>query len=470
MREAEPSYRPYAVIVPEEAKIVKKIFTLFATGKYSLDTLARKLEADGIKKLTKKRTGKNAGKIVLEPFSKNYLYFMLTNETYLGKVKWHGQTKDFAGDENLAIIDEKLFNKVQAVLKSQTPYYHKKKVKGRYASPLAQITKCSFCGCSITTDFTRNRYGKEYVFIRCTSGKIHRNTHYYEERFGRKTCPQPYNREELVMAEIDKEISKIWIDPNLLAWLEGQLLVVKGTEGKAIGKMIDKLKRERDDVGRKKNRLQDGWEREIISDSTYQESMPELEQRFKEINLEIANLRNQNTGYEQEVEAMVNMVGQLESRWEKLSLEKKCEMLRVMTKEIILGKDGKKNSPTIKWEKPWDMLIAFGAKLEGNKNPLAENWYARRDLNPRLNEEIFSFFFYLFNYIQCIGILMCIDVFNVFHNPIHYPFYPIDIRNVTIGKSIISYYSWEQNKHYANCCGWIIIFIFINHILNISCG
>jgi len=45
-----------------------------------------------------------------------------------------------------------------------------------------------------------------------------------------------------------------------------------------------------------------------------------------------------------------------------------------MTKEIILGKNGKKNSPTIRWEKPWDMLFQFGAKLEGKKNPLAENW------------------------------------------------------------------------------------------------
>jgi len=64
----------------------------------------------------------------------------------------------------------------------------------------------------------------------------------------------------------------------------------------------------------------------------------------------------------------------LGNKWNALSDEQKVEVLHLMTKKIVLGKDGK-NRPEITWEKPWDIFIK-GSSIE-------KKWHARRDLNPR---------------------------------------------------------------------------------------
>ncbi len=52
----------------------------------------------------------------------------------------------------------------------------------------------------------------------------------------------------------------------------------------------------------------------------------------------------------------------------------KVEILHLMTKKIVLGKDGK-NKLDIKWKKPWNALIENGS--------IEKNWRARQDSNLR---------------------------------------------------------------------------------------
>ncbi len=63
-------------------------------------------------------------------------------------------------------------------------------------------------------------------------------------------------------------------------------------------------------------------------------------------------------------------MSRLRDKWTVLSLEDKAEVLRIMTKEIILGRDGK-NTMEITWEDPWGILI--------NQSPIESGWHTLID-------------------------------------------------------------------------------------------
>ena len=70
----------------------------------------------------------------------------------------------------------------------------------------------------------------------------------------------------------------------------------------------------------------------------------------------------------------IELIKTLSEKWATLSIEEKAEVLHIMTKRIVLGKNGK-DKPEIVWNKPWDALIKI--------YPTENIWHARRDLNPR---------------------------------------------------------------------------------------
>ena len=87
---------------PIKHKIIKKIFTEFAEGKYTLQGISERLSFLG-------ETAKG-GKL----HCKSMIQKLLTNKVYLGLINYHGEI--FEGSFP-AIIDKITFNKVQEVLK-----------------------------------------------------------------------------------------------------------------------------------------------------------------------------------------------------------------------------------------------------------------------------------------------------------------------------------------------------------------
>ncbi|MDE2311813.1 MAG: recombinase family protein [Patescibacteria group bacterium] len=99
-----PIYDKTWLVQPEEAKLVKKIFTHYATNKYSLADLAAEVNTWGVK--TK----------IGNPFTYSSLKGLLCNKTYLGMVfSWR---RGYPTEKGLhpAILPHKLFDKVQEVL------------------------------------------------------------------------------------------------------------------------------------------------------------------------------------------------------------------------------------------------------------------------------------------------------------------------------------------------------------------
>ncbi|MFM7801663.1 MAG: recombinase family protein, partial [Limnohabitans sp.] len=101
------------VIEPQEASIVRDIFTRFA-AQSSVTTLMQELAVEGIKsKRWKTLAGQPKGG---RPFDKNALYKMLNNRVYLGEMHYEG---DWHASEHDAIVTPELWAQVHTVMQSR---------------------------------------------------------------------------------------------------------------------------------------------------------------------------------------------------------------------------------------------------------------------------------------------------------------------------------------------------------------
>jgi len=366
-----------AVVVAEQAKKVKDIFKLMSSGKHSLLSLANELEIRGWKK---ERYNRVLGKSIEVPFTRSYLYYMLTNETYLGKVKYKGMTK--LSSAIPAIVDQATFDKVQTILKSQCKFRRDEEGKeGKYRSPLARLCRCHFCGCQITTDFTINPYGQKYVYLRCTNGRRLRDINWYKHRFGKTSCIQPYNTEEGLEQAFDAEIEKFQLDEYFIAWIKGELQA-SYKSSKDTGIQIRRSLEERfRKASERKARLNIMRADGELTKEEFLEAKSKTLKEEDSLRQQIQETAASSGNIEDEIEITIDLLTRLRENWAEFSIEEKAEVLNIMTKKVVLGEHGK-NRPDLQWEEPWAMLIQPEEKSEAGI-PIEKNWRGRRDSNSR---------------------------------------------------------------------------------------
>jgi DNA invertase Pin-like site-specific DNA recombinase len=132
----------------KRAPIIKEMFELYAAGRYSVRRLQTYLTDKGL------RTRKG-NRVMVSSVAE-----MLKNPFYYGDFIWAG--KQYHGTHP-PIIDEELFDRVQAVISSKNRPPRQSKHSFAYTG----LMKCAKCGCSITAEIRKGRY----VYYHCTFGK-----------------------------------------------------------------------------------------------------------------------------------------------------------------------------------------------------------------------------------------------------------------------------------------------------------
>ena len=137
---------------------VRKMFELYATGNYTLHSLANWCKENGL-------VG-NLGKLlVIANIQKN-----LQNIFYLGLMKWKGEI--FEG-KHKPLISKKLFDKCQEVMAKRGKVQEVRKHHFAFLG----LLKCASCGCSITGERQ-----KGHNYYRCTKKKgLCQEKHYLRE-------------------------------------------------------------------------------------------------------------------------------------------------------------------------------------------------------------------------------------------------------------------------------------------------
>ncbi len=142
----------------EKAPKVRKMFEMYATGGYTLHSLANWCKENGL-------VGNLGKPLVIANIQKN-----LQNIFYLGLMKWKGEI--FEGQHE-PLISKKLFDKCQEVMAKRG------KVQKSHKNDFAflGLLKCASCGCSITAEKQ-----KGHNYYRCTKKKgLCQEKHYLRE-------------------------------------------------------------------------------------------------------------------------------------------------------------------------------------------------------------------------------------------------------------------------------------------------
>ena len=145
-------------IDPKKSLRVRKMFELYATGEYTLHSLANWCKEKGLRG--------NLGKpLVIANIQKN-----LQNVFYLGLMKWKGEI--FEGKHE-PLISKKLFDKCQEVMEKRGKVQDVRKHHFAFLG----LMKCASCGCSITGERQ-----KGHNYYRCTKKKgLCQEKHYLRE-------------------------------------------------------------------------------------------------------------------------------------------------------------------------------------------------------------------------------------------------------------------------------------------------
>lgn len=158
------------IVNDDEAKIVKRIFSLYADGTSSLK-IANLLNNEGYKN----KVRKSKGNIISDKYTQDSILRILKNKLYIGLItikrkKLDGKTlpspviETFKGLQS-AIMDEKTFDFVQTKLHDSK----KNKYSEYKGSPLLllQKIKCGTCDSMMTTTFTSKEDGKKVYGYKC---------------------------------------------------------------------------------------------------------------------------------------------------------------------------------------------------------------------------------------------------------------------------------------------------------------
>jgi len=141
----------------QEAKAIRRLFTLYATGDYSIKQLRDVAIEAGV---VGRRSGRN--------LSHSQVQRILTNPIYYGAFRWKGRF--YPQGKHEPIITRELFDLVQEKLQER----HRSTRPKVLTFTFSGIFTCGYCGCAITAE----RHKGKYTYYRCTKG--------------RGQCPQPY--------------------------------------------------------------------------------------------------------------------------------------------------------------------------------------------------------------------------------------------------------------------------------------
>lgn len=209
------------VIHNERFQILKKLWKLLLTGKYSIADLKRKGDAIGLKN--------KQGKV----YSKNTYYSIFTNEFYSGYYYWrngNGDVVRFQGKHKI-MISYSEFQKVQIILQGGILPITK---NAKHDYPYRGIIKCGECGCTVVPDHkiqaicTKCKYkfsiNRRSDCPKCKTELSEMNKPsiinilYYHCNKIKGECSQGSIRKEEIDISIEKELKKISITKELHSW------------------------------------------------------------------------------------------------------------------------------------------------------------------------------------------------------------------------------------------------------------
>lgn len=296
-----------------EAAQIREIFQLYLEHEALLAVVAELDQRGWTTKRWTTRKGKQRGG---RAFNKNSLYNLLTNVTYVGKVRYRDELHE---GEHEAIVDVATFERVQNVLRRN----HRTggaEVRNQFGALLKGLLHCTPCGCSMSHSHSTKQGNKRYRYYVCTNA----------QKRGWKNCPS----KSLPAPEIERfvvdQIRAIGRDPSLVASTLAEAR--RQTDG-----ALEALRRERRGVERDLTKIGTEIRRIASAEEIDTDRLAALneragfgERRLAEIQDEVDRLEQETVTGPEVAEALA----EFDPVWEQLSSREQARVLELLIERV----------------------------------------------------------------------------------------------------------------------------------------
>ena len=312
----------------KRAPILRRIFELYATGRYSLTTLRKAV-------LTETGVGINRA----------YLETILKNRFYLGYFVWQGI--EYKGT-HMPLVPGDLFTKVQSVFTGRNkPKYRK------HDFAFAGLLTCAYDGCTVTSELQKGKY----VYYRCSHA--------------RGMCALPYMREQDVSDSLGQLLKGIYVPETVAQRIVDSL---KADSARAQSEQQERIIGIERRLSALRARMDQMYEDKLdrkIGEEFWTRKMNEWREQERTLESQLSSLR---VRVPVDDVLTVQRIFELANKAYFLYLTRNSAERGQLLKSVILNcaTDGVSLSPT--YRKPFDLIF---------ERAKTENWSGREDLNLR---------------------------------------------------------------------------------------
>jgi site-specific DNA recombinase len=333
---------------PELAPQVQKLFQYYATGRYSLLELTRKIHSEG---LLSRRNG--------AAISRGTIAKILNNSVYYGEFQWNG--KNYRGLHE-PLISKELFEKVQEVLdfKGKTRTGVRK-----HQWAFQGLVFCGTCGCAMTGDIKKGKY----VYYRCTGYK--------------GKCPNRYVKEEELTRQFWASLEAIRLDPEIHSLLIRALKESQADESSFHHEETAKLEAERQTLESRLEALYLDKLDRVITPEFFQAKSQEWNRTLDTVKSKLDKHRQAHGNYMEDGARLLDLSQQAAEIYRRLEMAEKKRILH-----LVLANSIWLNAQLIpKYRQPFETLALMkaqtgpGEDFSGEKAADCKEWYTRQESN-----------------------------------------------------------------------------------------
>ncbi|MEO2035921.1 MAG: recombinase family protein [Planctomycetaceae bacterium] len=308
-----------------EADRVRQIFKLYLEHQSLLSTIA---ELDRRGWTTKRWTTKKGKERGGRPFNKNTLYGLLTNVTYLGKVRYKDEIYE---GEHEAIVDPETFEEVQRLLRTN----HRTggaRVRNQFGAILKGLLRCVPCNCSMMHSHTTKNGNKRYRYYVCINA----------QKRGWHNCPS----KSIPAAEIERfvvdQIRAVARDPYIVTATLAE--ASKQTNESLVALEAERRSTDRD-LARANTEMR-SLALEAIGcedDSPATKRLADAQERVRLGEIRLTEIREETIRLRAEAvseDEVVTALGDFDPMWESLSPREQARLLQLLIERVEYDGDG----------------------------------------------------------------------------------------------------------------------------------
>jgi len=298
---------------PVMGPLVKKAFQLYASGRYSLDTLREELHGLGLR-------NRNGGKV-----SRNCLSNLLNNPFYMGIVRLRRTDEAFAG-AHAPLVSKSVFEAVQAVLSGKT-----NTASRRHDFLFRRLLACKHCGYSLIGETQ-----KGHVYYRCH----------------KKGCPTTSIRQEDVDTTVRQALEPLRFSLKESQYLQTEVLRLRTEWVGEREKQVKALKLSLAANEDRMKRLTDAFLDQAIDRGTFEERKKALLEERLGIEQKLVRLESNSGDVPDQLEKFLELAESAYLSYKKGIPAEKRDLLKTVTSNRFVDR----KNVSIKLFLPFEMV------------------------------------------------------------------------------------------------------------------